>query len=80
MSTFNCLGKLEINSALHLPQGITKDCEAYALAAGIGVGLVCLGKGSSALDSNVESLLRCVYDTRLICAIGNAGSAMLRMI
>ena len=37
-------------------QGVTKDCEAYALAAGIAIGLVTLGKGRKAFPPSASSL------------------------
>ena len=30
-------------------QGVTKDCESYALSAGIALGLAVLGKGGGAV-------------------------------
>jgi hypothetical protein len=42
---------------------VTQDREGYALAAGFGLGLICLGQGRSApglADLHLEDKLRCV--------------------
>lgn len=42
-------------------QGVTQDCEGYALAAGMSLGLVMLGKGAAGIGAgslNLENRLR----------------------
>lgn len=44
-------------------QGVTQDREGYALAAGLALGLITLGKGRAAMglsDLHLEDKLRCV--------------------
>lgn len=49
---------------------VTHDREAYALAAGFGLGLICLGQGSNApglADLHLEEKLRWVSGCLLGC-------------
>ena len=53
------------------PQGVTQDREGYALAAGLALGLITLGKGRSAVglaDLHLEEKLR--YGGRPGAAVG----------